>query len=109
MKNRLLIVIALLGIVMTSCRKVTNNYAPEYVTNASNTITDPSQIADNSTWTLVEKPPYGPTTTKRYFKFESNGKYVLIDKQDSVDPYFWKEDKFYIGAKFSGTFIKSLM
>ena len=110
MKNKITIALLVLGIGLVSCKKVYNY--PESKKNeltVNNTITDKSLVSDNSVWTIVDMPPYGATTTKRYFKFESNGKFILIDKQDSVDPYYWKSDKFFIGATFYGSFVRSLM
>lgn len=107
MKNTILSMLVLGLLICSSCKKVI--YYPDHKKvelTTSNTITDKSLIDDQSVWTLVEVATYG-NPDNRYFKFESNGKYVVSVKD--IKDYYWKTNKFFEGSKHSGTFVKSLM
>ncbi len=107
MKNKTTVALLVLGIGLVSCKKVYNY--PESKKNeltVNNTITDKSLVSDNSVWTLVEVAPFSDPNN-RYFKFESNGKYVVNAKD--IATYYWKTDIYFVGSLHSGTFVKSLM
>lgn len=113
MKKLLLIVTTLVLLLGSSCNKDYNTYVTNPVNeelktgdNTSNTITDKTKIDDQSVWTFVARAPFGNPDI-RWFKFESNGKYVISNVD--IKDYYWKTDKYYEGSKHSGTDVKGFM
>lgn len=100
MKTKSLIIIALLGIVMTSCKKTYNYAEPQHYSIELNSATA-FKIYDKSQWKLVDK---GLTRNNEIWaRFESGNYYVVIDP---VQHNQAAKDDFVIGLVVSGTQIK---